>query len=219
MRASAVAAAVLVALVATACTEEPPAVDEPAAVVTPVPSPTTTPAPPAPSPSPSPTVEPEPTPSAAPSPAELDRDAALAAARARWAEREDCDTGVAEDAHAVLAERDGVMLVHVVCFVGAYQPSGELALWDGSVLTPFSVEQWQFGEPLPADEVTGYVEASPDGDVVVNDVKYRGLGDCGMQQRWSFAAGQLTLELVREQECSDDGTFVPPDQWPVVFER
>ena len=59
----------------------------------------------------------------------------------------------------------------------------------------------------------------PSPEPVTNDVKYRGLGDCGLFQRWVFTGQEVLLDLAREQECSDDRAFVPPDQWPVVYER
>lgn len=211
-------AVTVVSLLAGCAPDETPA-DDPAAVISPLPSPTDE-ASPAPSPSPegdaSPSPSPSPSPEAAP---DLDEDEALAAARARRAEREDCDTGFADEAHEVVATTDESMLVFVACFIGAYQPSGELRVWDGTSLDPLLVEQWQFGDVLETSEVVGLVTASSDGATVVNEVKYRGLGDCGLFQRWAFDGTTLELELVRELECDDEREFVPSDQWPVVYEQ
>lgn len=190
-------------------------------------TPTTTPAPtdaptPATSPTPtaSPSPSPSPTPSASPTPAAagFTEEAALAAARARRAERADCEPGMADDAHEVVTAVDDRMLVRVACFVGAYQVSGELRTWDGVTLAPLPVEQWQAGGVVDSAEVVGLVDVLGDGVTVANSVLYRGLGDCGLQQRWTFDGAALRLELAREQQC-DDGTFVAPSEWPVVFER
>lgn len=209
-----VVAALLLAALVGCSTSEPPEQEQPGAVETPLP--TDDPAPTA-APTSAPSRSPSPSPSPTPD-SDLSEEAALAAARARRAERDDCEGGFADEAHQVVAEVEGRMLVHVVCFVGAYQPSGELRVWDGIDLEPIPVEQWQFGEVLESPEVVGFVEASPDGRVVTNDVKYRGLGDCGLHQRWDFDGSRLELVLARERECTDDGEFVPPDQWPVVHE-
>lgn len=205
-------AAVAAAALLAGCTPDPTPDDGPAAVISPLPSPTE--AAPSPSPAPSPMPSPSPSPAVA-----LDEAEALAAARARRAEREDCDTGFVDEAHEVVATVAGRMLVFVVCFVGAYQPSGELRVWDGTSLEPLVVEQWQFGQVLDTQDVVGLVTASSDGTTVVNEVKYRGLGDCGLFQRWAFDGTSLVLELAREQECDDEGEFVPPDQWPIVHEQ
>ena len=162
---------------------------------------------------------PSPSPSASPAEPVLTEAAALAAARRRQAERGDCDTGIAAEAHRVVATVDQRLLVHVVCFVGAYQPSGELRVWDGIELVAVPVEQWQSGAVVDTAEVVGFVDGAPASTTVVNDVRYRGLGDCGLQQRWTFDGGGLRLDLAREQQCTDDGEFVPPGSWPVVYER
>lgn len=212
----AVAVGLFVALAGCSAPEAPED-DQPTAVATALPS-----ADPrvgaTPRPSPSPSALPSPGPSATASTDPGGAQDALAAARARRAERDDCDGGFADESHRVVAEIDGRMLVHVVCFVGAYQPSGELRVWDGTRLEAIPVEQWQFGEVLESPEVVGFVEASPDGRTVTNDVKYRGLGDCGLHQRWDFDGSRLELVLARERECTDDGEFVPPHEWPVVHE-
>lgn len=198
----------------------PLAPPSPAPSPSPEPSPSPAPSPsPSLSPSPSPSPSPEPSPTASPRPADFTEEAALAAAQRRQAERGDCDEGFADDAHRVVATVDGRMLVHVVCFLGAYQPSGELRTWDGRELAPLPVEQWQAGEVVETGEVVGFVDGSPDGARVVNDVRYRGLGDCGLQQRWTFDGSSLRLDVAREQQCEDDGEFVPPSEWPVVYSR
>lgn len=189
------------------------------ALATPTPSPSPTPAPVV---TPSATVSPSPTASPSPSPSPTtpppDEEAALVAAEQRRAERDDCDEAASGD-HQVVAGTDDILLVHVVCFVGAYQTNGELRLFDGAALRTMTVEQWQFGEVVDTPEVVGLVAASDDGTTVFNDVKYRGLGDCGLTQTWSFDGAALLLQEARERECSDDEEFVPPDQWPIVFER
>lgn len=218
-----VAAAVVVA---AGCADPSTPAPPPQATSTALP----TPAPPSPSASPSPTDVPTPTapaspdpttspsPSPSPSAAPPDQAEALAAARQRRAEREDCDE-FADEFHEVVTATGDTLLVHVVCFVGAYQTNGELRLFDGEQLQPLTVEQWQFGEVVDTPEVVGFVEASGDGTTVFNDVKYRGLGDCGLTQTWSFDGSALLLQEARERECSDDEEFVPPDQWPLVYER
>lgn len=176
-------------------------------------------------PTPEPTPEPQPSEDPSPetvAPAVSEQDA-LAAAAAR-AQEQDCDDGPRDGGHQVVGRQPGALLVYVVCFVGAYQPSGELLVWDGTSLVAVPVEQWQFGEVLEGNAVVGFIDEgptdlSPDGVQVGNDVKYRGLGDCGLYQRWVFTGAAVVLDLAREQECSDDGEFVPPDQWPVVYER
>jgi hypothetical protein len=125
---------------------------------------------------------------------------------------------MADDAHEVVTVVGERMLVRVACFVGAYQVSGELRVWDGVTLAPLPVEQWQAGAVVDGAEVVGLVDALGDGVTVLNSVLYRGLGDCGLQQRWTFDGAALRLERAREQQC-DDETFVPPSEWPVVFER
>lgn len=217
----------LVALAACTSTGEEPTAAPATAVASPLASPSPSPSP---SPSEEPAAEPEaspdpsPTPEAPPSPTpeptpDFTEEAALAAARARAAERDGCDEDFARDAHRVVATVDDHMLVHVVCFLGAYQPSGELRTWDGLGLAELPVEQWQGGDVVDTAEVVGFVDGSPDGVRVVNDVKYRGLGDCGLLQRWTFDGTSLRLEVAREQQCDDDGEFVPPGEWPVVYER
>lgn len=199
-------------------TDATDATSEPAAAASPSPSPSAA-ASPSPSPSPSASPSPSPSPSASPAEPVLTEAAALAAARRRQAERGDCDTGIAAEAHRVVATVDQRFLVHVVCFVGAYQPSGELRVWDGVELLAVPVEQWQSGAVVDTAEVVGFVDGAPASTTVVNDVRYRGLGDCGLQQRWTFDGSGLRLDLAREQQCTDDGEFVPPGSWPVVYER
>lgn len=216
-----VAGALLLVSVLGACTQDqPPAepTDAPGAVATPLASPNPEGTSPSPSPAPSPSPSPSPSPTTEEA-AELDEEAALAAARDRRAEREDCDD-IPDGGHEVVAETGGVLLVHVICFVGAYQSNGELRVWDGTELRPVTVEQWRFGEVVDTPEVVGFVEADQDGTTIFNDVKYRGLGDCGLTQTWSFDGTALLLQEARERECPDDEEeFVPPSEWPVVFER
>lgn len=216
-------AIVLLGLVTACSSPAPEDTGDVSAVVTPVPSPTATVQP---EEAPSPDTEDEPTPSAAPSPSpspttsgDLDEDEALAAARARQEQREDCDSGFAAEAHRVVTTVDDRMLVFVACFIGAYQPTGELLVWDGTSLEVIPVQQWQFGDVLESPEVVGFVDAASDGTTVVNEVKYRGLGDCGLFQQWTFDASSLVLDLAREQECDDEGEFVPPSEWPTVYAR
>lgn len=215
--------AVLIATLLAACAPEAPdPSDGPVAVASPIPSPPvespSASASPSPSPSPDSDPSPEPSPSASPG-ADPDQDAALAAARAHRAGRGDCDDGMADDLHRVVATVDGRMLVLVVCFLGAYQANGELLVWDGASLTPITVEQWQPGGVVDSSEVVGDVTAVGDGTTVVNEYRYRGLGDCGVVHEWVFDGASLVLDLAREQECADDGEYVPPEEWPVVYER
>ena len=203
----------------------------PSRTPTPSPSPSRNPTPApsdaaAASPSPSPSSSaspseppPSPTPSVRRSEPVLTEAAALAAAQRRQAARGGCDTGIAGEAHRVVATVDQRLLVHVVCLVGAYQPSGELRVWDGQELRAVPVEQWWSGELVDTDEVVGFVTGAPGSNVVTNEVRYRGLGDCGLIQRWTFDGRSLRLDLAREQPCTDDGDVVPPGEWPVVVDR
>ena len=212
------AIAALAVAVLAGCTDPAPSgPDVPDASATSLASPSPSPSA-SPSPSPSASPSPSPSPSVSPSPARTE-EAALAAARARRAEREECDDGFADDGHSVVAQVEDRMLVHVICFVGAYQSSGELRVWDGFDLVEVPVQQWQFGDLVTTPEVVGTIDAIPDSTTITNDVRYRGLGDCGLVQRWTFEGDALVLDIAREQECSDDGEYVPPDEWPVVYER
>lgn len=165
------------------------------------------------------------TPTASPSPtadetaaAPPDRDAALAAAAERRRSRPGCDRGgIVDDVDAVVAEQGAVLLVYAACFVGAYQANGELLAYDGR-LREWPVEQWIGGAVVEQTEVVGEVVAAPDG-LLENLQLYRGLGDCGVLQRWEVRGERLVLVEAREQTCDDGGQ--PPVavvDWPLVYE-
>lgn len=204
----------------------PSETSSPDAEPTPLALPSATPSPsPSPSAEPSPTGEPSPSPSPTPEPTpddpgtRLDEGEALAAADERAASRRECDAGFG--GHEVVGEVDGVLVVHIICFFGAYQPNGEIGVWDGEGLAVLELEQWDGEEVVEATEIVGTVEWLDDDGGVGNELRYRGLGDCGVLHTWSFdpTVDTLVLEQAREQECSDDGEALPPDAWPVVYER
>lgn len=222
------------ALVAGACTGDAgPATPTVTASASPTPttSPSPTPTPPTPTPTPpTPTSTPS---SAAPVPsptgptsaptsggsgAEVTADGALAAAAERRRDRTECaDAGpIADDFHRVVTEHDGALLVYVACFLGAYQPSGELLAFDGQ-LREWPVEQWRDGAVVEDVEVVGDVLVAPDG-LVENVELYRGLGDCGLLQRWEVDGRRLVLVEAREQPC-DEGPPAPVTEWPLVHSR
>lgn len=170
---------------------------------------------PGPVPTPVPTTTDRATSSSGASSDEVTTEAALAAAAERRRRRPECaDAGpVADDSHRVVAEHDGVLLVFVTCFVGAYQANGELLAFDGR-LRAWPVEQWRDGVVVEDVEVVGDVAVAPDG-LVENLELYRSLGDCGLLQRWEPDGRRLVLVEAREQPC-DDAPPAPVDDWPLV---
>lgn len=202
-------------------TASPTSSPTPSPTPSPSPSPTSSPSP-TPTPtasSPAPGDSPTPTPSSSPTtggtPGEVTPEAALAAAAERRRERPECaDAGpIADDFHRVVTEHDGALLVFVTCFVGAYQASGELLAYDGQ-LRAWPVEQWRDGRVVEDVEVVGDVVVAPDG-LVENLQLYRGLGDCGLLQRWEIDGQRLVLVEAREQPCDGDAPG-PVTQWPRV---
>jgi hypothetical protein len=109
-------------------------------------------------------------------------------------------------ARAWAATPSGPWLVHVVCELGAYQPSGSLVRVDASGDTS-SVALPLLGEDGAATSTTGVgdVEVELATRTLVESVRYRGLGDCGRRVTTRLEPdGTLTLLEHREQACSDD---------------
>lgn len=148
----------------------------------------------------------------------LDDDAALEAAVAWRSERVECvDGGPVDAMHRVVDRRDDVLVVHAVCFLGAYQPTGRLLVFDGR-LEEWPVEQWVDGAVVEQADVVGDVEAGPDGSLV-NLQLARALADCGVLQEWVVEGQRFVLRSVREQPCGEEPVPVPPEEWPLVHER
>lgn len=114
--------------------------------------------------------------------------------------------------HEVL-EIDGVVVVAVLCETFAYQAMHELLAWDGD-LRPIDVEQWQ-GELVVHPLVLG--QPMLEDGMLVNVERGRGAGDCGTYQAWFVAGDALVLNEARVRECTDDGEFVDPRDWPLVY--
>lgn len=219
------ASVAVAALLLLGCTDGASTPPRASATASPTPVTTIEPSGPGPSPTeddtatPSPTDEPSPEPSptetATATPGTLDPQAALDAAAARRTSREQCagGGGLADEFHEVLDDRGDALIVFVACFIGAYQPNGELLAYDGQ-LREWPVEQWQDGRVVESSEVVGEVFLAPDG-ALENLEQYRALGDCGLFQRWRVDGERLVLEEAREQQC-DGSPPAPVDEWPLV---
>jgi len=109
----------------------------------------------------------------------------------------------------------GAWLAHVVCFEGAYQPSARLALVDvhGAVTAlalPIVSDDGTLGSTLEVAAVS--VEA----DVLTEEGRDRGLGDCGRRVRARLVGeGRLVFVEHRQRSCDDDHPVLDRDQWPL----
>lgn len=104
------------------------------------------------------------------------------------------------------ASPGGPWLVHLVCELGAYQPSGSLVRVEASGETT-TVALPLVGEDGASASTTGVGEVEVDlaTRTLTESMRFRGLGDCGRQVIARLEAdGALTLIEHREQPCSDD---------------
>ncbi len=110
----------------------------------------------------------------------------------------------------------GGPVVAIVCDVFAYQRAFELRGWNGSMLTPLEVEQWQDGGIATSPLVLGE-PVVVDGRLTDLE-RARGLGDCGRYQEWSLRDGRLVLDLATERVCSDESAerYAEPTDWERV---
>lgn len=227
------AAAVLAAaLLAAACTapDRTPEVLSATEVVTPTASPSEGPRP-TPTPPPSPSQTPTPSPTAgteddaaveAPEPSAGDdvTEAAIAAAvaqrRAELCVDPDAENGHDHQTYVL----DGVIVVAVRCFTGAYQSEWTLVGYDEArgLYDLVFVEQWNsdLGGLMESPTVVGWFELDAEGRLLAVTLD-RGIGDCGKVQRWYAQGDALFLARAAAQDCeSADGT-THEQGWPTVY--
>jgi hypothetical protein len=110
--------------------------------------------------------------------------------------------------------------VHLVCELGAYQPTGGLfrVASDGEtarVPLPLVGADGTAGSSLDVGEI----EVDLDARTLTESMRFRGLGDCGRRVRAHLAPdGALTLVEHREQPCGDDEAaehVADRDRWPL----
>lgn len=116
----------------------------------------------------------------------------------------------------------GPWLVHAVCELGAYQPTGGLFVVRGGgeverVPLPLVGEDGALTSSLDVGEI----EVEPSRHTLTELTRFRGLGDCGRRVRVRLGPdGVLTLLEHREQPCSDDEAaehVTDRDRWPLRF--
>ncbi|MBN8615990.1 MAG: hypothetical protein J0L92_35695 [Deltaproteobacteria bacterium] len=144
-------------------------------------------------------------------------DAEEAVHRAELARSEHCDApmdATTPPSRAWPLGDDGSWIVHIVCFVAAYQPNARLVVVhaDGEVL-PLALPIVDDAGALSSTREVANVEV--EGEVLTETSLDRGLGDCGRQVRARLVApSRLVFVEHRQRACDDGEPVVDRDQWP-----
>lgn len=117
-----------------------------------------------------------------------------------------CAMGDGVDATPTIAKAaDGKLLVILPCSVGAYNVIGALFVVDGSRVTPARTDAPAGFDETGADSQTpvrSVVNGDFDGDRLTSYAKGRGLGDCGLTQRFAWDGSRYRLTDQSEmREC------------------
>lgn len=116
-----------------------------------------------------------------------------------------CEMGDGVDATPTIAKaRDGKLLVVLPCSAGAYNVIGALFVVDGTTVTPAQTDAPAGFDETGADSQTpvhSVVNGDFDGNVLTSYAKGRGLGDCGVSQRFAWDGSRY--RLVEQSEMGE----------------
>ncbi|MBB4152445.1 hypothetical protein GGQ80_000321 [Sphingomonas jinjuensis] len=116
-----------------------------------------------------------------------------------------CEMGDGVDATPTIAKApDGKLLVVLPCSAGAYNVIGALFVVDGTKVTPAQTDAPAGFDETGADSQTpvhSVVNGDFDGNVLTSYAKGRGLGDCGVSQRFAWDGNRY--RLVEQSEMGE----------------
>jgi hypothetical protein len=125
-----------------------------------------------------------------------------------------CEMGDGVDATPTIAKApDGKLLVVLPCSAGAYNVIGALFVVDGTKVTPAQADAPAGFDETGADSQTpvhSVVNGDFDGNVLTSYAKGRGLGDCGVSQRFAWDGARYRLVEQSEMgECRGNTATIP----------
>ena len=140
------------------------------------------------------------------------------------------DVSISQSASSVYQINDGIYLVQIVCFLGAYQANYEYLRYS---LTPSPLNSFEVKiEPLTfttiksdksgnffktkVTSIAGLSNYNRQKQLLTIYTKYRGLGDCGSLVEYQWKDSSFDLVEYREKEDCD-GTYIEQENYPLIY--